>query len=327
MAVDTQGPHVSGIYGREDGSRLYQWQRRAQTRLGNAAVLWMTRHWQRLPEGAARRLGTSIGLAMRVLSPRHAHIVMTNLRLAFGNEKSERELAAIAKACYRHLGLCLTEFIRLPAMSADGIRALAELRGKERIEAALAAGRGAILLTGHLGNWEVTGSRIVAEGYRLSVIARAQRDDEITEYVRRTRERMGMRVLHRDVAVRESLRALRRNELVGILVDQNAGDDGIFVDFFGHLASTAPGSAAFALRTGAAVLPTFGWRNPDNTHVAQVEEPVPLTQTGNHEHDLRVNTARYTKIVEQGIRRHPEQWFWLHKRWKARPPAEQSENT
>jgi KDO2-lipid IV(A) lauroyltransferase len=327
MAVDSQSPHVTGIYGREEGSRLYQWQRRAQTRLGNAVALWMARHWQRLPEAAARRLGVGIGLAMRALSPRHARIVMTNLRLAFGSEKSERELAAIAKACYRHLGLCLTEFIRLPAMSADEIRALAELRGKERIEAALAAGKGAILLTGHLGNWEVTGSRIVAEGYRLNVIARAQRDSEITDYIRRTRERMGMRVLHRDVAVRESLRALRRNELVGILVDQNAGDEGIFVDFFGHLAATAPGAAAFALRTGAPVLPSFGWRNPDNTHVAQVEEPVPLTQTGNHEHDLRVNTARYTKIIEEGIRRHPEQWFWLHKRWKARPPGEQSAET
>lgn len=324
MAVEGRSTELASIYGREGSSRLHQWQRRAQTRLGNAAVLWMARRWQRLPEGTARRLGISIGLAMRVLSPRHARIMMTNLRLAFGKERSESELAAIAKECYRHLGLCLTEFIRLPAMTADEIRALAELRGKEHIEAALAAGRGAILLTGHLGNWEVTGSRIVVEGYALSVIARAQRDNEITEYIQRTRERMGMRVMHREVAVRESLRALRRNELVGILIDQNAGDDGIFVDFFGRLASTAPGAAAFALRTGAAVLPTFGWRSPDKTHVVQVEAPVPVVQTGDHDHDLRANTACYTKIIEDGIRRHPEQWFWLHKRWKARPPDEQS---
>jgi KDO2-lipid IV(A) lauroyltransferase len=137
---------------------------------------------------------------------------------------------------------------------------------------------------------------------------------------------MGMRVLHREVAVRGSLKALRRNELVGVLVDQNAGDDGIFVDFFGCPASTAPGAAAFALRTGAAVLPTFGWRNADNTHVVQVDGPVPLVRTGDHEHDLRANTARYTKIIEEGIRRHPEQWFWLHKRWKARPSGERMES-
>jgi KDO2-lipid IV(A) lauroyltransferase len=324
LAVGSEGAEVSSIYGPEGGSPLYQWRRRLQTRLGNAAALWMARHWQRLPEGLARRLGIGLGAAMRALSPRHAQIVMTNLRLAFGNEKGEQELAQIAKACYRHLGLCMTEFIRLPAMSGEEIGALAELRGKEQLEAALAKGKGAILLTGHLGNWEVTGSRIAAEGYRLNVIARAQRDNEITEYVRRTRERMGMHVLHRDVAVRGSLRALRQNELVGILMDQNAGDDGIFVDFFGQLASTAPGAAAFALRTGAAVLPTLGWRNPDNTHVAQVEEPVLLVETGDHEHDIRVNTARFTKIIEERIRVRPEQGFWLHKRWKARPPEERA---
>lgn len=310
------------MYGPEGDSRLYQWQRRVQTRVGNAMVLWMARHWQRLPEGMACRLGLGIGRAMRVLSPRHSRIVMANLRLAFGNEKSEQELAKIAKACYRHLGLCLTEFVRLPAMSAEEIRGITELRGKEHIDRALALGKGVILLTGHLGNWEITGSRIAAEGYPLSVIARAQRDDEITEYVSRTRQRVGMRVLHRDIAVRSSLRALRQNELVGILMDQNAGDDGIFVEFFGRLASTAPGAAAFALRTGATVLPTFGWRNPDNTHTAQINEPVSLIRTGDYEWDLRTNTARYTNIIEDRIRLHPEQWFWLHKRWKARPPEE-----
>lgn len=328
MAVGSESADVGQerapvqLYGPEGGSRLYQWQRRTQTRLGNATVLWMARHWQRLPEGVARRLGVGIGRAMRILSPRHARIVMTNLRLAFGNEKSERELAALAKACYRHFGLCMTEFIRLPAMVPEEIRRLAEMRGKERIDAALARGNGAILLTGHLGNWEVTGSRIAAEGYPLSVIARAQRDDEITEYVRQTRERLGMRVFHRDIAVRASLKALRQNELVGILMDQNAGEEGVFVDFFGHLASTAPGAAAFALRTGAVVLPAFGWRNPDNTHTVQVSEPVALIRTGDHEHDLRANTAEYTKVIENQIRLHPEQWFWLHKRWKARPPEE-----
>lgn len=313
---------MSGIYGRESGSPLYQWHRRMQTRLGNAAVLWMARRWQRLPEGLARRLGIGMGAAMRIISPRHARIVMTNLRLAFGGEKSEAELAGIAKACYRHLGLCLTEFVRLPAMGAEDIRQMAELRGREHIEAALERGRGAILLTGHVGNWEMAGSRIAAEGYPVNVIARAQRDTEITECVRRTREAMGMRVLHRRAAVRGSLRALRDNELLGILLDQNAGDDGVFVDFFGHLASTAPGAAAFALKTGAPVLPTFGFRKPDGTHTIEVGEPVPLVNTGDRDRDIYENTARYTQIIEERIRARPEQWFWLHKRWKARPPEE-----
>lgn len=316
---------MRGIYGTENRSALYQWQRRLQTRLGNALVLWMARRWQRLPPGLAERLGVGIGMLMRAASPRHARIVMTNLRLAFGREKGEAELAAIAKACYRHLGLCLTELIRLPAMSQDDIRRTVELRGKEHIDAALAVGHGVILLTGHLGNWELYGSRLAAEGYPLNVIARAQRDDQITNYIRRTREGTGMKVLHRGVAVRNSLRALKNNELLAILLDQNAGDDGVFVDFFGHLASTAPGAAAFALKTGAAVIPGFGWRNPDNTHVAVASPPVPLVASGDRDRDVLVNTARYTKAIEEHIRAHPAQWFWLHKRWKARPPEERAQ--
>ncbi len=131
-------------------------------------------------------------------------------------------------------------------------------------------------------------------------------------------------MLHREVAVRGSLRALRSNELLGILLDQNAGEDGVFVDFFGHLASTAPGAAAFALKTGAAVLPTFGRRDSDNRHTVEVGEPVPLVNTGQRDRDILENTARYTKIIEDRVRANPEQWFWLHKRWKARPPGERA---
>jgi KDO2-lipid IV(A) lauroyltransferase len=313
---------MTSIYGREGGSRFYQWQRRTQTRLGNAAALWMARRWQRLPETRARKLGLGLGSVMRLLSPRHARIVLTNLELAFGQTLTKQELGQLLRACYRHFGLCLTEFMRLPNYTPEQLRAFAELRGKEHLDQALALGKGAILVTGHLGNWEVTGSRVAIEGYPLSVIARAQRDDQITEYIRHTREHMGMRVLHRDIAVRESIRALRRNEVVGILMDQNAGDDGLFVDFFGRPASTAPGAAAFALRTGAIALPTFGWRNPDNTHTVEIGPPIPIINTSNHDEDLRANTAVFTKIIEAQIRKHPEQWFWLHKRWKAQPREE-----
>jgi len=313
---------MTTYYGREGGSALYQWHRRLQTRLGNAVLLWMGRRYAHLPAGSARRLGAGLGTFMRYLSPRHYRIVLTNLRLAFGGEKEERELGRIARACYQHLGKCLMEFIRLPAMSAEEVKRTTCYEGKEHLDQALAAGRGVILLTGHLGNWELVGARIAADGYPLSVIARAQRDDRLSDYIHDTRQQTGMRVLHREESVRASLRALRSNELVGILLDQNAGDEGIFVDFFGHLASTAPGAAAFALRTGAVVVPTFGRRNPDDTHTIVVQEAVPLIRTGDLKQDIAANTAHYTKLIEQQIRRQPEQWFWLHKRWKSRPPEE-----
>jgi len=313
---------LRGAYGREGGSALYQWQRRVQTRLGSAAVLWLGRRYAGIPERWGYRVGAGLGTFMRLASPRHYRIVMTNLRLAFGREKSERELAHIAAACYRHLGRCLMEFVRLPAMAAEDIRRVTSYQGREHLDEALARGKGVILLTAHLGNWEMVGARIAADGYPLHVIARAQRDDRLTEYIRQTREVAGMRVLHREEAVRGSLRALRAGELVGMLLDQNAGSDGVFVEFFGHLASTAPGAAAFALRTGAAVVPTFGWRNADDTHTILADDPLPLIHTGDHKADTVANTARYTKVIEEQIRAHPEQWFWLHKRWKSRPPGE-----
>ena len=322
MAAPRSEGKLRPAYLPERRSALYQWQRRMQTRVGNALLLWMARRFRGLPGPASLRVGEALGSLARVLSPRHYAIVMTNLRIAFGGEKEESELRRLASACYRHLGKSLMEFIRLPAFTRDDIKRLVELRGKEHLEAALAAGKGAILLTAHLGNWEMIGARIAAEGYRLSVIARAQRDDALTGLLRGTREVTGMRVLHQEVAVMGALRALRRNEVVGILLDQNAGDDGVFVDFFGRPASTAAGAALFALRTGAAVLPSFGWRLPDNTHVAVMEPALPLISTGDQAGDVRANTAQYTRAIEEHIRAHPEQWFWLHKRWKSRPPEE-----
>ena len=313
---------MSTYYGPEQGSAVYQWYRRLQTRLGNAVLLWMGRRYARLPARAARRLGPGLGTLMRYLSPRHYRIVLTNLKLAFGEEKDDRELRRIAAACYRHLGKCLMEFIRLPAMTPEEVKQISGYEGREYLDEALSRGRGVILLTAHLGNWEMVGARIAADGYPLNVIARAQRDDRLTEYIRDTRRLAGMRVLHREESVRASLRALRKNELVGILLDQNAGDEGIFVDFFGHLASTAPGAAAFALRTGAAVVPTFGRRNPDDTHTIIFQEVPPLIRSGDLKQDIAANTAHYTKLIEAQIRRQPEQWFWLHKRWKSRPPEE-----
>lgn len=320
MSAEGKGKRVNALYEREGGSALYQWYRRLQARLGNAAVLAMARGLGGISEQQSQRLGAAVGALMRRISPRHYRIVMANLRLAFGPERSGRELHAIARACYLHLGKCLMEFIRLPRMGREEVKRVVELRGVEHLEAARVRGEGAILLTGHLGNWEMVGARLAAEGYPVAAIARAQRDSTLTDYILKTREATGMKIYHRESAVRASLLALRSNEFVGMLMDQNAGCDGVFVDFFGHLASTAPGAAVFALKTEAPVLPVFGYRKPDDTHVATVDAPVPLIRTGDRPRDVLENTARYTKIVEDKIRAHPAQWFWLHKRWKSRPP-------
>jgi KDO2-lipid IV(A) lauroyltransferase len=311
-------------YGRERTSRAYRWWRATQARAGNAVLFWMVRRFRNVSARRGHRIGIAVGTLLRRVSPRHHRLVLTNLHIAFGGEKGEAELGEIATACYRHLGKSLMEFIRLPAMRPEDIRRVAEMRGAEHIDEALARGKGIILLTGHVGNWEITGARIAAQGYPLNVIARPQREDTLTDLLLATREAAGMKVYHRGSAVKASLAAIRRNELVGVLLDQNAGEEGVFVEFFGHLASTAAGAAVFALRTEAAVLPTFGWRNPDDTHTVVIDPPVPLIRTDDHRQDIIANTAQYTKIIEEKIRAHPEQWFWLHRRWKSRPPEERS---
>jgi KDO2-lipid IV(A) lauroyltransferase len=322
VSAHRRAQDVGTLYAPERRSGLYQWQRRLQTRLGNAVLLYMAKHLQRIPEARGHRWGAALGAFTRRISPRHYRIVLANLRLAFGAERSEAELHALARACYGHLGQCLMEFIRLSALNQEQVRQVATLEGVEHVEAALARGKGVIMITAHIGNWEMSGARLAAEGFPVVAIARAQRDSTLSEYILRTREATGMKIYHRESAVKASLLALKRNEIVCMLMDQNAGDDGVFVDFFGHPASTAAGAAVFALRTEATVLPGFGYRRPDNTHLIVADPPVPLIRTGDHKRDVYENTARYTKIIEEKVRAHPEQYFWLHKRWKSRPPEE-----
>ncbi len=320
MSAESKERAIS--YGPEGSSRLYRWWRRTQQRAGNAILLWMAGRFQHTSERAGRRAGRALGWLLRYLSPRHYRIVIKNLRLAFGTEKSEEELHRIARACYRHMGKSLMEFIRLPGMSREYLLHITRVQGVEHIQAALERGKGVILLTAHLGNWELVGGRLALEGFPVNVIARAQRDTTLTDYISRTRESIGLRVYHRENSVKACLLALRNNEIVAMLLDQNAGDDGVFVDFFGHQASSAAGAAVFALRTDAAVLPAFAVRRPDDTHAMIVDPPVPLVRTDDQKQDIVTNTARYQKIIEEKVRAYPEQWFWLHKRWKSRPPEE-----
>ena len=211
------------------------------------------------------------------------------------------------------------EFMQLPRMSPETLHQLVTFEGKEHIDKALAQGKGAIILTAHFGNWELLGARILAHGYTIRGITRELRSKRLDAIVSSYREKVGWQGIDRDRAVREVLRCLNRNELIAILADVDTRTRGIFVDFFGRPAYTPYSPVAFALKTGAAILPTFIIRQPDDSHRAIVEAPLPLQQSGNKEEDLLVNTQRFTKVIESYIRRYPEQWIWMHERWKTQP--------
>ena len=209
--------------------------------------------------------------------------------------------------------------MQLPRMSPETLHQLVTFEGREHIDKALAQGRGAIILTAHFGNWELLGASLLAHGYTIRGITRQLRSKRLEAIVSSYREKVGWQGIDRDRAVREVLRCLNRNELIAILADVDTHTRGIFVDFFGKPAYTPYSPVAFALKTGAAILPTFIVRQPDNSHRAIIEAPLPLQQSGEKEEDLLVNTQQFTKVIESYIRRYPEQWIWMHERWKTQP--------
>ena len=299
--------------------------RELQQWVGRVILLSMARYAHFIPRGAVGPLGRALGSLVATISPRHRRIVMNNLRFAFP-EKSDLERRVIARRFYRNFTRGLVEFLRMPATSADETIETNVLEGKEYIDEALARGVGVVLISAHYGNWETMAARLALAGYcPLNVIARNQRDQEVTELLTSLRKHGGLRVIPRDGAIRECVRRLQNNEVIGMLIDQNAGENGVFVPFFGKLASTAAGAAVLAGRTNAPIMPIIIVRQPDGTQIGEIGPPVETQRTGDVESDVIANTAIFTKIIEDAVRRHPDHWFWMHQRWKARPHWERQE--
>lgn len=251
-------------------------------------------------------------------------MAVSNLRQVFGDEWSHERIHQTAREVFRHIGMNLMEFLRFPGMTRERITQVVRVEGEEHAREALAHGKGILAVTSHFGNFELFAAAFAQKGYPLSVIARDADDDATNDLINRLREGKGYHVLPRSNAARRSIAALRRNEVLGVLPDQN-DTKGIFVPFFGRAAATATGPAVMALYTGATILPAFIHREPDNTHVVKIYPPISYTKTGNHDADVRCLTTDINAAIEHAIREHPEQWFWLHNRWKTRPTGEAAE--
>jgi KDO2-lipid IV(A) lauroyltransferase len=267
------------------------------------------------------RLGNVLGSLAYVLMIGRRRYMAENLDQAFGDGLSRGRKCEIATASMRNLAKTCLEFLKMHWLSGEQVDELLELDGEEHLAEALRQKQGVVLLTAHYGNWELTGARIARAGFPISVIARDHDDPATAAAVNGIRESHGVQVLQRG-GVRDALRCLRRNEVVGILPDHNISQGGLLVDFFGRPATTAPGPATYALRTGAAIVPMFCVRQADGRLKAIFEPPMKLVRTGDRAQDVLVNTQRITKVVEEAIRRHPEQWMWIHRRWKSAPPLD-----
>jgi KDO2-lipid IV(A) lauroyltransferase len=276
-----------------------------------------------LPRSMAVAAGRGIGRIAYGLSDRLRRTGFRNLELAFP-EMNEREHARILRGCFKNLGCLLGEFSQFPHATPESLRSIVECEGLDNLEAAQARGRGVILFTGHLGAWELSSFALSAFGHPMSFLVRRLDNPLIEQMIEKTRTRFGNSSIDKRAAMRPMLRTLRAGGTLGILVDLNTQPhEGVFVDFFGLSASTTSGVASLALRTGAAVLPVFvPWDEQRQRFTLYVDPPLDVAPTGNEKEDIRQLTALFTNVVENYIRRFPEQWLWIHKRWNTRPENE-----
>jgi KDO2-lipid IV(A) lauroyltransferase len=288
------------------------------------AVLWVfVRAIGLLPRTVARGLGGWVGgVAYRTLG-RLRSAGLTNLKLAFP-EKTEAERERILRAEYRNLGYQLAEFCLMPGYTAEGASTYIRYEGLENFVQARERGKGVLVLTGHLGAWELSSFYHSLMGRPMGMVIRRLDNPLVDGFVNRIRCLHGNRVIHKDDFARGLIASMRAGETVGILMDTNmTPPQGVFVPFFGVQACAASGMARVALKTGAAVVPGFLlWEEQEQKYVLHFGEELTVVNTGDAEADAVENTARFTAAIEGYIRRYPEQWLWMHRRWKTRPPGE-----
>ncbi len=285
-----------------------------------AALSSFLRLARSIPRRAALAMGRGIGDVLFDLVRIRRTVCLDNLRKSFP-EKGEEEILQVARSCYRNFAQTAIEAARLPHLSKETIIGMGEIRGREHVEWIAAQGRGAILLTGHFGNWEWGGALLPALGYPTQVVVGRQHNRRVGDLMDRIRRGTGVGVLSAETDLRGIMKALRRGDLVAIVADQDAGRDGVFVEFMGRPASTAVGPVRLAQRFGVPILPGFTLRGPDGRYRLELRPPI-LVPAGREETAVIVAyTELWSRMLEEYVREYPEQWFWMHRRWKTQPPG------
>lgn len=259
-------------------------------------------------------LGRGLGILIYRLLKDRREMTINNLRIAFGDELSDREITALCKEVYRQLGITLIEFIKLKKLQKEDIGKLIELEGVEHLEEAYARGRGVIIYSAHFGNWEWLGSAISLAGYPVNAIARTQNNRYFDKKINEIRTSKGVNIIPRGMSVRRAITALRKGEILFILGDQNGRKNGWIIDFFGKPASTYPGAVQLAQRTGALVLPAYLIRKEPGSFKLKFFPYYDIPH-GASEDEQRDYLIKLTENMEEVIRQYPEQWLWLHRRW------------
>ena len=250
-------------------------------------------------------------------------VTLNNLKFALGREKSYREILAIARQVYRGFGYVFIEILRFTKMTPKYILNNTEINGKECIDEVLKHGKGAVIVSGHIGDMEYMGQVVRVLGYTTSFVVGEQRNKLVDDLFNNIRMQKGVGIIHRKFPLRHVIKLLRENGVLVLISDQDAGGGGLFVDFFGRKASTPQGAALFAVKTGAKLIFSVDFL-PDKTNRKHriFFEPIKIELTGDEDKDTFNYTQEFTRLLESYVRKYPEQYFWLHRRWKTRPPGE-----
>lgn len=289
-------------------------------RIEYAAVWALLKALGALPRPVARSAAAAVVRALLALLPKLRETALFNLRLAFPEWSDARRQEAL-RGMTRHLGRMAAEFARTPRWTRETIEEVVVLEGHENFLAARARGKGVLILTGHIGGWELSSLAHAVYGYPLHYMARPLDNARVDALVNRYRGLAGNRPIFKNESARAMLKILKQDGTIGILADQNSmPEEGVFVDFFGTPACTTAGIARLALHTGAAVVPGYAvWEDEIGKYRLRFEPALELVNTGDAESDVRENTRRFARVIEGIIRRYPEQWVWVHARWKTRP--------
>lgn len=297
------------------------WVVKARKKIELIALIWFARLVKLLSLFVPYHLGVwtggLLGFFAYYLATRERKRAIEHLTIAFA-EKGEAWIRCTARSSFVHLGKAIFEF----ALITPGrLAKIIEFRGAESVRTALEHGKGAVYVTGHIGNWELMADAGVAHGFPLSVIAAPIQPKQVNDMIADFRAKMGVKTIMRGepASARELIRVFKENRVLAILIDQDTDVEGAFVDFMGRPAWTPTGAVSMALKFNAPLLFGHSWRDKRNKHIGMIEGPIELVRTGNDERDIIVNTALLTKKIETCIRNNPAEWVWMHRRWRRQP--------
>ena len=277
-----------------------------------------------LPRRLCLGLGTVSGVLLFYLDKKHRRLALANLEKAFGRELSPADLRSLARDSFRQFSRVIADNLKWLHLGESRSEELLQVEGEENLRRALQEGKGVLLFSAHLGNWEVASLAVSRIG-RLNVVARPLDNRLLEKDLVRFRNSLGARAISKFQAARPVLQSLRQNEIVAILIDQNVlRSQAVFVDFFGLPAATTPSLASFYLHAGSPVLPVFCYPTPSLSYLVRIGPPLQIDLTGDPKQDVLKITQSSTKMIEAEIRAHPSHWFWLHNRWRTRPEGEEA---